>query len=76
MNTGQLTFDGQRWSNVDEDRVNLVEYDPRWPTRFADEAAAIRAALGAESRPRIEHFGSTAIPAIASKPVIDIILIS
>lgn len=75
MKTDAVTFDGQRWSNAEEDRVDVIDYDPRWPVRFADEAAAIRSALGTEPRLRIEHFGSTAIPGVAAKPIVDNLLI-
>jgi GrpB-like predicted nucleotidyltransferase (UPF0157 family) len=50
---------------------SLVEPDPEWPARFADEAARIRAALG-DVAMRIEHIGSTAVPGLPSKPIIDI----
>jgi putative glutamine amidotransferase len=49
----------------------LVEYDPAWPSMFEDEAARIRAALG-DVAVGIEHVGSTAVPGLAAKPVIDI----
>jgi len=51
--------------------VDITEYDPAWPARFTAEADQIRAALGAQLR-RIEHVGSTAVPALAAKPIIDI----
>jgi putative glutamine amidotransferase len=49
----------------------LVDYDPAWPAMFEEEAAAIRAALG-DVAVRIEHVGSTAVPGVAAKPIIDI----
>lgn len=50
----------------------LVEaYDPDWPRRFADLAAALRREVGDRSV-RIDHIGSTAVPGLAAKPVIDI----
>jgi GrpB-like predicted nucleotidyltransferase (UPF0157 family) len=56
----------------DADRtLELVDYDPRWPAAFEAEALRIRQALGAVAR-RIEHNGSTAVPGLAAKPVIDI----
>ena len=54
--------------------VVLVDYDPEWPRLFAREAERIRAALG-ERALRIEHTGSTSIPGLAAKPVIDIVLV-
>jgi GrpB-like predicted nucleotidyltransferase (UPF0157 family) len=54
--------------------VELAEYDPEWPTLFAREAARIRAALG-ERALVVEHAGSTAVPGLAAKPIIDIVLV-
>jgi len=73
-----VSHDGRRWSNADQDRVDLVEYDATWPGRFEAEARALRAALagldvGAFD---LQHVGSTAIPGVAAKPIIDILLIS
>jgi GrpB-like predicted nucleotidyltransferase (UPF0157 family) len=55
------------------DRVEIVPYDSRWPGLFATEAPFIRAALG-EQVIAIEHFGSTAVPGLAAKPIIDILV--
>ena len=52
-------------------RVQVVPYDEDWPQVFEAEAAQIRAALGGELRV-IEHIGSTAVPGLPAKPVIDI----
>ncbi|MCO2272574.1 GrpB family protein, partial [Pseudomonas aeruginosa] len=38
-------FDGQRWSNADDDRIEVLPADPAWPQHFAAEAEAIRTAL-------------------------------
>jgi GrpB-like predicted nucleotidyltransferase (UPF0157 family) len=52
--------------------VRLVPYDSTWPLEFAAEADRIeRACAGLELR--LEHIGSTSIPGIAAKPVIDIL---
>ena len=52
-------------------KVNVVDYDPSWPARFAEHRARLAAALGATAV-RIEHVGSTAVPGLAAKPIIDI----
>ena len=52
------------------DEVVVAAYDPSWPEVFAGEAQAIRQALG-NTLVAIEHVGSTAIPGLAAKPVID-----
>jgi GrpB-like predicted nucleotidyltransferase (UPF0157 family) len=74
----RVTHDGRRWSNAEEDQVDLVDYDPRWPSTFEAEAGRLRTILiGLDLGPfRLEHFGSTAIPGIAAKPIIDIMLVA
>ena len=52
-------------------RLRLVPYDPAWPARFAEEAARLAAALGTRAA-AIEHVGSTAVPGLAGKPVLDL----
>lgn len=53
--------------------VVVDDYDPRWPSWFAEEAARIRAALGVIAM-RVEHVGSTSVPGLAAKPIIDVVL--
>ncbi|MDQ6712051.1 MAG: GrpB family protein [Candidatus Dormibacteraeota bacterium] len=54
--------------------INLAEYDPDWPERFRREAEGIRALLG-DRVLRLEHVGSTAVPGLPAKPVIDMVLV-
>jgi GrpB-like predicted nucleotidyltransferase (UPF0157 family) len=54
-------------------RVTLVAYDPAWPALFAREAARIVAALGDDAL-LVEHAGSTSVPGLVAKPIIDIVL--
>ena len=56
------------------DRIVLVDYDPRWSEAFAREADRIRTAL-ADRALQIEHVGSTAVPSLIAKPIIDIVLV-
>ena len=51
--------------------LHLVDWDPAWPARFAAEAARIAGALGARAL-AVEHVGSTAVPGLAGKPVLDV----
>ncbi len=51
--------------------VYLVAYDAGWPRLFACEAAELRLALGALAL-KVEHIGSTAVPGLASKPIVDV----
>ncbi|RFU84156.1 GrpB family protein [Streptomyces triticagri] len=53
--------------------VTLREYDPRWPDLFAQEAAAISSRLSGLDH-RVEHVGSTSVPELPAKPVIDMLL--
>jgi GrpB-like predicted nucleotidyltransferase (UPF0157 family) len=53
--------------------VTLVEYDTGWPVLFELEAARIRVALGDRVR-LLEHAGSTSVPGLSAKPIIDIVL--
>jgi GrpB-like predicted nucleotidyltransferase (UPF0157 family) len=52
--------------------VNLAEFDVRWGELFAEEAARVRRALG-ERVLAVEHIGSTAVPGLGGKPVIDLL---
>ena len=54
-------------------QIYLAPYDPTWPAQYAAEAAKIRAALGPQAQV-LEHVGSTSIPGLAAKPILDILL--
>jgi GrpB-like predicted nucleotidyltransferase (UPF0157 family) len=54
--------------------ITLAEYDPEWPSLYAREEARIRSILG-DRVVRIEHTGSTSVPGLAAKPVIDITMV-
>src|SRR6266571_8622085 len=54
--------------------ITLVEYDHAWPENFAREANRIKAALGKRAL-MVEHIGSTAVPGLVAKPIIDILLV-
>ena len=49
----------------------IVDYDPRWPALFEAERASIAASMGGLAV-RIDHHGSTSVPRLAAKPIIDI----
>ncbi len=51
--------------------VIVVAYDPQWPVRFAEEAARLASVFG-DTLLAIHHIGSTSIPGMAAKPIIDI----
>jgi GrpB-like predicted nucleotidyltransferase (UPF0157 family) len=53
--------------------IRLLEYSPEWPVLFQREAERVRTALG-ERVLQLEHVGSTAVPGLAAKPIIDMAL--
>lgn len=54
--------------------IALVEYDPHWPQLFDREADRVRSVLGTKVL-RLEHVGSTSVPGLCAKPIIDMLLI-
>jgi GrpB-like predicted nucleotidyltransferase (UPF0157 family) len=59
---------------IHNDVIRLVDYDPNWPALFEREAGRIGRALG-ERALRIEHVGSTAVPGLVAKPIVDVVLV-
>jgi GrpB-like predicted nucleotidyltransferase (UPF0157 family) len=57
-----------------DEPIRIVPYDPVWPRRFAEECATLRRALGASATGGIHHVGSTAVPGLDAKPIIDILV--
>jgi GrpB-like predicted nucleotidyltransferase (UPF0157 family) len=53
------------------DPITVVAYDPAWPEIFRQLGAQLRAALGGVAL-RIDHIGSTAVPGLAAKPIVDV----
>jgi GrpB-like predicted nucleotidyltransferase (UPF0157 family) len=53
--------------------IVIADYDPAWPARFEVERVRIAAALGDRAL-RIEHVGSTSVPGLAAKPIVDILV--
>ena len=53
--------------------ISVVDYDERWPVRFREIAARVRRALG-EDALAVEHIGSTSVPGLAAKPIVDVLL--
>jgi GrpB-like predicted nucleotidyltransferase (UPF0157 family) len=71
----QREFDGGRVGATarHDGPIRLVPYDPDWPVLFDREAAHVRQVLG-DRVLLLEHVGSTSVPGLAAKPVIDIVL--
>lgn len=54
--------------------IEIVAYDPSWADRFRRHEGIVRNALGARAL-RIEHIGSTSVPGLGAKPIIDMLLV-
>ena len=59
---------------MSDDSIEIVPYDPDWPAQFEAERARLASVLSSEPLEAIEHFGSTAIPGLSAKPIIDIMI--
>jgi GrpB-like predicted nucleotidyltransferase (UPF0157 family) len=69
----QETLD-QKIRRLIAEEVALAPYDARWPESFRAEKAHLEACLPADLVRRIEHFGSTAIPGMSAKPIVDLLV--
>lgn len=58
---------------IEKREIVIVDYNPLWPAKFQAQAALIARALGPKAL-RIEHVGSTSVPGLAAKPVIDMVV--
>jgi len=62
------------WVNIRDGnrgrKIEVVDYDPAWPDQFREEVVAIKRALG-DHVVALEHGGSTSVPGLAAKPIID-----
>lgn len=56
---------------IEKRRIVVVDYDPAWPAQFQKHAAILAAALGGRAG-GIEHVGSTSVPGLAAKPIVDV----
>lgn len=66
--------DTQLIGGFEKRSIRIVEYDPEWNQMFREHAGIINSALGSAAE-RIEHIGSTSVPGLAAKPVVDIIVV-
>lgn len=57
-----------------KDKIEIVPYDPQWPEQYLKEEALLQKALGDIPGLSIDHYGSTAVPGLAAKPIIDILI--
>jgi GrpB-like predicted nucleotidyltransferase (UPF0157 family) len=64
----------QRIQRVLAEEIAISPYDPTWPESFRREKEHLQACLPADLVRRIEHFGSTAVPGLAAKPIVDVLV--
>jgi len=64
----------KRVEELVKEKISIVPYKPIWPQMFKDEADFLRRKLPLNLIKRIEHFGSTAVPGLSAKPIIDILV--
>lgn len=64
----------ERIRRVVQEDVDLAPYDPQWPVLFLEEKRHLMACLPRELIGRIEHFGSTAVPGLQAKPIVDMLV--
>ena len=56
-----------------DQRVEIVSYDPGWPARFAEQQPLVEDLLRPWLAGPVEHIGSTAVPGLRAKPVVDML---
>ncbi len=59
---------------MNDEQIRLVPYDPDWPARFERERNVLEEAIGPWAVGGIHHVGSTAVPGLEAKPIIDILV--
>jgi GrpB-like predicted nucleotidyltransferase (UPF0157 family) len=64
----------EKIARVVKEHVDVVPYDPRWPAMFVAERDHLLACLPEGLVTRIEHFGSTAVPGLCAKPIVDVLV--
>ena len=64
----------EKVARVLKEEVDVVPYDPRWPELFETERRHLLSCLPPDLVKRIEHFGSTAVPGLPAKPILDILV--
>src|SRR5262249_5932608 len=72
-NVAPATWESRTMERYGAGPIVVIDYDPAWPALFEQERANLAAALGALVV-TIEHVGSTAVPGLAAKPIIDLLV--
>lgn len=66
-------IDGEETGGRKAVTITVVPYDPRWLERYRDVETSVREVLGADAE--LHHIGSTSVPGLAAKPVVDVLLV-
>jgi GrpB-like predicted nucleotidyltransferase (UPF0157 family) len=64
----------QRIEEAIREEIAIADYDPCWPAMFQAEAEFLLSTFPRSVLGRIEHFGSTAVPGLAAKPIVDMLI--
>ena len=64
----------QRIQRVVREEVAITPYDPAWPELFLQEKEHLLSCLPNDLIRRVEHFGSTAVPGLSAKPIVDMLV--
>jgi GrpB-like predicted nucleotidyltransferase (UPF0157 family) len=64
----------EKVARVTAEEVEIADYDPAWKARFEEERDFLRSILPEDLVKRIEHFGSTAVPGLCAKPIVDLLV--
>jgi GrpB-like predicted nucleotidyltransferase (UPF0157 family) len=64
----------EKVARVVKEEVALVPYDTRWPDLFEQERIHLLSCLPRDLIVRIDHFGSTAVPGLSAKPIVDMLV--
>jgi GrpB-like predicted nucleotidyltransferase (UPF0157 family) len=65
----------EKVARVVKEEVAVVPYDPGWPEMFEQERLHLQSCLPADLVKKIVHFGSTAVPGLMAKPILDILVL-
>jgi GrpB-like predicted nucleotidyltransferase (UPF0157 family) len=74
LNTADAMPDDVLIGGIEKREIVVEDYDPLWPKKFARHAERVRQALGSTAL-TIEHVGSTSVPGLAAKAIIDILVV-
>lgn len=70
----EMETQDQRIQRVVREQVAITPYDSAWPESFRHEKQHLLSCLPRELIRRVEHFGSTAVPGLAAKPIVDMLV--